>query len=81
MTFTHPGGLSGTTGLHADGTFSLALLDERYSTTIGNLPADYSVQSIRSGSIDLTRSLLAVDAKHVPDNILVVLQHHPHNPR
>jgi len=65
------------TSVHADGTFGMALTDNQYVTTVGNLPADYAVKSISSGPVNLLENPLIVDAKRAPDNIVVVLEYKP----
>jgi len=65
------------TSVHPDGTFGMALTDNEYMTTVGNLPTDYAIKSIFSGPVNLLESPLIVDARRAPDNIVVVLEHRP----
>jgi hypothetical protein len=65
------------TSVHADGTFGMALTDNHYTATVGNLPSDYAIKSIASGPVNLLENPLVVDANRVPDNIVVVLEYRP----
>jgi hypothetical protein len=69
------------TSVHPDGTFGMALTDNQYMTTVGNLPADYAIKSIFSGPVNLLENPLVVDAKRAPDNIVVVLEYRPGSKR
>ena len=69
------------TSVHPDGSFGMALTDSQYTTTVGNLPSDYTIKSISSGPVNLLENPLIVDAERAPDNIVVVLEYRPRGKR
>ena len=79
MVFRLPTTGFSATSVHPDGTFGMALSDNQYVTTVGNLPAEYTIKSISSGHVNLLEKPLVVDAGRALDNIVVVLEYRPRN--
>jgi Carboxypeptidase regulatory-like domain len=59
----------------ADRTFRILLPEDRYTLLVENLPATYSIKSIASGSLDLLKEPLKIDAQKPPPPIEVVLEY------
>jgi hypothetical protein len=62
------------TGIHADGSFKLLLPEGENQISMARLPAQFSVEKISYGNIDITQNPLKVDATTAPQEIVITLQ-------
>ena len=65
------------TFVREDGTFTIPLDENQYTTTVTGLPAGYSIKSISAGRLNLLRNPLVIDGRQAPGEIHIVLEYRP----
>jgi hypothetical protein len=65
------------TFVREDGTFTIPLDENQYTTTVTGLPAGYAIKSISAGRLNLLRNPLVIDGKQTPAQIEIVLEYRP----
>jgi Carboxypeptidase regulatory-like domain len=75
LTFRVASGGSVVATMGADRTFRILLPEDRYTLVVENLPPSYAIKSIASGSLDLLKETLKIDAQSPPPPIEVVLEY------
>jgi hypothetical protein len=73
--FRGVGGGSGETTIGRDGTFRMILPQDRYTVSLSNLPAPYSVKSVASGAVNLLKESLRIETRNTPPQVEVVLEY------
>jgi hypothetical protein len=80
IAFQVPNGGSAATSMAPDRTFRILLPEDHYTLLVRNLPATYTVRSIASGSLDLLKEPLRIDALDPPAQIDVILEYREYRP-
>ena len=80
IAFQVPNGGSAATSMAPDRTFRIVLPEGHYTLLVRNLPGTYTVRSIASGSLDLLKEPLRIDAQDPPAHIDVVLEYREYRP-